>query len=374
MIANETLYARIGGADTVNRAVDILYGKLLASPDISHFFAYTDVQRLKVKKRMFLMMILGGPVHYSSKDLSTAHAGIVKMGLSSDGFDKYLVLLKETIMEVGVAEKDAEEIIKSTASFKGKVLSGERFPPLRREVKVSSLKEFIDVTAQFNENTLFRGQSDSAWNLIPSIGRLDLSQNKSLLEKVGGWRRLEEDIMKRFIRHSTPLIKNVPDTYIEWIVLAQHHGLPTRLLDWTQNPLVSLYFALSQNIETESVVWAIDPKIVTSLDVNLSELMDFQVYYPKNFDEKLVSQKGCFTIQPLPDGDEPFIPLENNKELLKLSAHSFSKILLPSEKRLKEEILLQLANCGVDETFIYPDLYGLSRQIKRDLENGIMRF
>lgn len=374
MMKNETLYTRIGGTDTVNRAVDILYGKLLEHPEVSSFFKYADVQRLKVKKRMFLMMILGGPVHYSSKDLSTAHAGIVKMGLNSDVFDKYLGVLKETLLEVGVSEKDTLEIIKSTGSYKAKVLSGERFPPLRREVSISSLKEFMDVISQFNENTLYRGQSNASYKLIPSIGRLDLSQNRSLVEKVGGWRKLEEEIMKRFIRHSTPLLRTIPDTYIEWIVLAQHHGLPTRLLDWSQNPLVSLYFALSHEKDSESVVYAIDPKIVTSLDVDLQDLMDFQVYYPKNFDQKLVTQKGCFTIQPLPEGNEPFIPLENNKELLTLSAHSFSKIIVPSDKKLKREILHQLANCGVDETFIYPDLYGLSRQIKRDLEHGIIRF
>lgn len=374
MIANQTLYAKIGGDETIGRAVEILYNKLVTDQTVSHFFAYADMQKLKVKKRMFLMMILGGPVYYSSKDLSTAHSGIVRMGLNSEIFDQYLQILKETLLEVGIPESDTIEILKSTANYKQKVISGERYPPLRREVKVSSLKEYIDVTSQFNENTLYRGQSDSAWNLVPSIGRLDLAQNKSLLERVGGWRRLEEEIMKRFIRHSTSLLKTVPDSYIEWIVLAQHHGLPTRLLDWSQNPLVSLYFALSQDFGTEPVVYAIDPKIVTSLEVDLKELMDFQVYYPKNFDEKLVSQKGCFTIQPLPEGSEPFVPLERNRQLLEISAHSFSKILLPIDKRLKQEILQQLANCGVDETFIYPDLYGLSRQIKRDLGNGIIRF
>ncbi len=374
MMKNETLFNKIGGVETINSALEILYSKIMQIPEVKKYFTHTDMRMLKLKKRMFLMMILGGPVHYTSKDLSTAHADVVKMGLNSEIFDAYIKLLTDTFIEVGINASDVEDIIDFTVRFKDKVLSGEKHPPMQREVEINSLQEYLEVTSQFNENTLYRGQGNSAWNLVPSIARLDLEKNSKLLERSGGWRKLEDEIMKRFIRHSSSLLNSKPETYVEWLVLAQHHGLPTRLLDWSQNSLVSLYFSVSNSPEEESVVWALDPKFVSSMEIDLSNLEDLQVYFPKNIDQKLVSQKGCFTLQPLPKGAEPFLPLEENKELLSIGVHSFSKIIIPSEKRIKEDILLQLANCGIDETFIYPDLYGLSRQIKRDIQLGIIRF
>lgn len=374
MLLNKTLFSKIGGDATIDKAVDILLSKVLSDQEMSPFFKRTDIRKLKLKKRMFFMMILGGPVRYSSKDLSTAHSHLIRLGLNTDLFQKYIGLLVETLKELGLTADLVQEIILITKGFESKILDGKSHPPIRREVQVTSLKEYIEVSYQFSENTLFRGHGRADWQLVPSIGRLSKSQVKTLLGKAGSWEKLEDEIMKRFIRHSSPILSYTPESYIEWLVIAQHHGMPTRLLDWSQNPLVSLYFAISNLSGDESAIWALDPKIVYSVDIDLSNLGDLQVYFPKNIDQKIVSQKGCFTIQPLPRGENTFIPLQKNVQLLKMSAHSFSKIVIPGDKKIKEDILIQLANCGVDETFIYPDLYGLSRQIKRDLKLGMIRF
>jgi len=368
------LYNKIGGPDMVNRLVDALYDKIIEDPELKPFFDKTDMRVLKTKKRMFLMMILGGPVRYSSKDISTAHSASVKFGLTSQHFRKYIAMLKEVLTDVGVQNTDTIKIIDIAKSYESKVLSGKRNPPMRREIEITSLAQYIEVLSQFNENTLYRGQGSKNWSLTPSIARIELSKNKKLLEQCESWIKLEKEIINRFIRHSHPHLKYVPDSYIEWLVLGQHHGLPTRLLDWSQNPLVSLYFALSTPTTDDSLVVAMDPKFVYNIDIDLDQLEQVQVYFPRNIDSKLVSQKGCFTIQPLPKGTDSFLPLDADMNVLSMCSHSFSKIIIPGNQKIKRDILINLANNGIDETFIYPDLYGLSRQIKRDIEIGLIRF
>lgn len=370
----KSLYDKIGGRDTVNRLVDTLYKEIISDPELSRFFAKTDVQRLKMKKRMFLMMILGGPVRYSSKDISTAHSSSVRFGLTVQHFRTYISILERILPEVGISGSDAKSIVDVAKKFESQVMSGDRHPPMRREIEITSLEQYIEVISQFNENTLYRGQGSKHWPLLPSLARIELSKNKKLLESCESWLKLEKEMMNRFIRHSHPHLKYVPESYIEWLVLAQHHGLPTRLLDWSQNPLVSLYFALSTPTEEDSLVVAMDPKFVYNMDIDLSQLEQIQVYFPKTIDSKLVAQKGCFTIQPLPQGSEKFLPLDADLSVVSMCSHSFSKILIPGDQKIKSTILVNLANNGIDETFIYPDLYGLSRQIKKDIELGFIRF
>lgn len=371
MKENIALFERIGGREAVNKAVEIVYAKILSDESVNGFFKHTDMRKLKAKKSLFLTMIFGGPIRYSSKDISTAHAGTVQMGLTSEHFDVYIKYLKETLDELGFNEDDKEEILIKAKSFKPEVLSGQRHPPMRRTVTVTNLREYLEITAQFSKNMLYRGQSSTDWSLLPSLGRIDTK--KINLDRIGGWYALENQIMSRFIRHAIPLLSYKPENYIEWLVLAQHHGLPTRLLDWTQNPLVALYFSCSTLTNDDSIVWALEPKFVHSMEMDLQKLDSLQVYFPTNIDPKIVAQKGCFTIQPLPKKSEEFIPLEKDRETLSIGTHSVSKIIIPNDPEVKDNILYDLANCGIDETVIYPDLYGLSRQIKRDLNFGIFR-
>jgi truncated hemoglobin YjbI len=371
---DNTLFQRIGGKEAVIKAVDIIYKKIINDELLKDFFNKTDIHRLKAKKKMFLTIAFGGPIKYSGKDVATAHNSAVNYGLNGDHFDRYMVHLESTLNELNIEKEDIRAITQKVASYKKDVLSGESHPPLRREISVYSFQEYIEVTSQFEENVLFRGQANVEWPLVPSIARLSSANDSSYLQKLGGWSKLEQDIMMRFMRHASPLLHKEPHNYIEWLVLAQHHGLPTRLLDWTQNSLIALYFALSTENENESVIWTIDPKYVYSINIDLKNLEQLQVYFPTNIDPKLVSQKGCFTLQPLPKDSKSFVPLQDDTDTLSLGVHSMSRITIPADNVIKNQMLYQLANCGIDETFIYPDLYGLSRQIKRDIAKSIMRF
>jgi len=81
----------------------------------------------------------------------------------------------------------------------------------------------------------YRGQIEHGWGLTPRLAR-----NRGHIER-------EVDMLKRFRQDAGPRVREIPRTTWEWIGLAQHYGLPTRLLDWTENPLVALYFAVESD-------------------------------------------------------------------------------------------------------------------------------
>lgn len=118
------------------------------------------------------------------------------------------------------------------------------------------------------DNYVFRGLKDAQYRLEPSVARkAPLAQHHAL--------RREEGIVRNFRKYAvaTPVDFRTEATYWDWLALAQHHGAPTRLLDWTWSPLVALYFTIWRETDEElasrdAAIWCIDPLLAVSTNAD----------------------------------------------------------------------------------------------------------
>lgn len=235
---------------------------------------------------------------------------------------------------------------------------------------IKSFKDYLKIIDEYDKQPIYRGHSDGEnWHLKSTLARLINDENIDQLEDYDGWQGLEDHLISRFQRAAPSYLKISLDTRIEWIVLAQHYGLPTRLLDWTENPLVALFFALIDNNETESAVWIIEPGTTIVHYIDIENIKCLWMFFPNYIDSRLISQKSCFTVEPLPEELVLIKGIEEHLEDYNNEIGSLTEVIIPKDKKIRDEILLNIMDLGIDNSFIYPDLKGLTSQIKFDFVN-----
>ena len=120
---------------------------------------------------------------------------------------------------------------------------------------IHTIGEFITELRNTTQDGLvwFRGQTNKTWSLLPNIARPVAGYPQGPMSQ-------ELPAIKRFKQNADSFLARRPRDDWEWIFLMQHHRGLTRLLDWTESPLVALYFALENSEETsDGVVWCLDP-------------------------------------------------------------------------------------------------------------------
>ena len=130
------------------------------------------------------------------------------------------------------------------------------------EVVVASLGDLIDKvtptepdprTGRRRDTGVYRGASDACRGLLTSLDRL------GGVNPPHAKRHLEAHILRNFLRYSRPHLPTTPVNDWEVLVAAQHHGVPTRLLDWTYSPLVAAHFATTDpHVDRDRAVWRLD--------------------------------------------------------------------------------------------------------------------
>lgn len=228
------------------------------------------------------------------------------------------------------------------------------------KTRIASVAELIErVAEQYSgeDNVLFRGHRNVSWKLTPRLGRLNLrfKYERSLLQA-------ERRMLADFERLAVPHVGNraVQD---EWdsLALAQHHGLPTRLLDWSSNPLVALWFAVEQPADNPegAAVWAFsaDEDDFSDQQEEPGAIPRTMIFRPRHHDARIVAQAGWFTVHKYSESTSKF----SNFETLKGQRQKLRKFLIP--KQYFPSIRDDLARCGVTRAALFPDLAGLCEHL-----------
>lgn len=117
-----SLYNDLGGTPAVNAAVDKFYDKVLADPDVNHFFDGLVMAKQKRMLEHFLTFAFGGPNQYSGQNMRNAHRRQVAHGLNANHFDRIVEHLGATLTELGVPANKIQEAAGIANSVRDDVL------------------------------------------------------------------------------------------------------------------------------------------------------------------------------------------------------------------------------------------------------------
>ncbi len=257
------------------------------------------------------------------------------------------------------------------------------------KIRVASLGELVDLvtpaepdrrTGRRRDTGIYRGGAGIYASLLTSLDRLggvDPPHSKA---------DLEAHIFRNFVRYSRSLLPGPPTNDWELLVLAQHHGLPTRLLDWTYSPLVAAHFAtLHPERDEDRAIWRLEwmplhrrfelPELALSIEdvealiggdapftpwrlFNQDALGEFAcMIEPPSLNGRIVAQSAVFTLTS--DRTSSFDDFLEHNEL----SRWLTRIEIPAAA--VPDIRDQLDMVSIDERRLFPDLDGLAARLRR---------
>jgi hypothetical protein len=230
--------------------------------------------------------------------------------------------------------------------------------------EIQNVHDVFDLLSCFEStsNVLFRGQCIDG-PLLPKYAII--AKEKNFQDPT----EIEKSILREFKVRSLALILNSkPSTDWEWISLARHHGLPTRLLDWSSNAFIALWFAVHQigamgEKEIHPVLFALDfvqSDVKVPDDSDIFSLERTFIFQPNHISRNIVAQQGWFTIHKYISDKNKFIPLEKNT----LFKNKITKFYI--NPRRIHEIRKELEQMGINEFSLFPDLDNLCKTLQNE--------
>lgn len=223
---------------------------------------------------------------------------------------------------------------------------------------VSQFLTFIEKTKRAEEASdnsadfIYRGQREDK-PLRPRLGRLVPKGKRKEIERL---------MFDEFKRTSIALTDLQPETDWDFLAIAQHHNLPTRLLDWTHSALAALWFAVEKEPsevdrkKQDAVVWMLATRVEDFINER-DRSSPFSkgatsIYRPRVITRRIAAQGGIFTVHNMMRS-EGFVALENNKRFRsRLTKFIVTAGAFPHIRK-------HLDGCGVNRSILFPDLVGL---------------
>lgn len=214
---------------------------------------------------------------------------------------------------------------------------------------ISSWTELAGVAeASADGAWVFRGEGTADNPLLPKAGRVGSYRGAARKKPYNV--EDEKRALESFKRQARPHLGHTPSTDLEWLAIAQHHGMSTRLLDWTESLLVAAYFAVAEaGTKGDAVIYGVsDLRAITKAEErNPFNSKAVGVYRPPHISPRIPAQRSVFTAHP-----DPTTTFSTpNLVEWRISQDACAKI-----KKV-------LDACAINEASLFPDIDGLSRYL-----------
>jgi FRG domain-containing protein len=260
-----------------------------------------------------------------------------------------------------------------------------------RKERFGTLAEATEFAFSLGEGWIFRGQSCANWGLTTSLERAALGFDLPLSNI---W-PIEKQLIEKFARHMHIYLPNPPsrENVLEILALMQHHGAPTRLLDWTYSVYPAGYFAFESNCQgSDCAIWAINYKWCNQESENIlerefgdvstlkkdgegvQEQTVFRSFFwkrqiplvyqltPHRLSQRLVIQQGTF----LWPGDSSR-PFEENLRAIRSSKDNVVKISMDGSPKARTEALGSLSRMNINSATLFPGFDGFAASFRTEL-------
>lgn len=209
------------------------------------------------------------------------------------------------------------------------------------EIVITNVLQYIEnLEDQFA--WLFRGVKNKNYELIPGVGR--------------GWKEkldiktLEITYLNKFKDQTISIVNPIPSNSWEWLILAQHHGMQTRLLDWTENPLVALYFACEDDFNYDGRIYRLSniPAVNPETYPDPFTIPQDFVVRPAHISPRISAQSALFTVS-----SNPVRPLQ--------FGNRYHKLIVKADA--KKNIRNELDKYGIHPATLFPGLDGIGKKL-----------
>ncbi len=285
---------------------------------------------------------------------------------------------------------------------------------------IKSVSDLLSLLEKFNyqfsqthrtDGFIFRGMSDKKWKLLPGVLREFEEEQKSELVEGGAisgniYISSEIEILSHFKKEAGGILTHVPQADdLTWLQYAQHYGVPTRLLDFTANPLVALYFCCQSESKTDGSLWIINTvnfhrwsrdedickdealkhtrkSIIDSILLNMSSVSPSEdeeltksrpvLFIPPYIDQRMSAQSSRFMLWGNNDSALDDMGIKDNEMVLcpdgmridTVNDQRFwTKLIIPSI--CKHSLMRELDLLNINEKSIFPGLDGIGKYVNK---------